>query len=190
MPPRTVSTPAAACMPRISSGPVSTRARIAGVPAAAACSAASGAKTSGPEAAPGEAGNPLASRSRGAPGAMVGCRWSSSSRGSVRRIAARRSIAPSSASSTLMRSAARGPRRAGRRSSSASSPAVSVKSSAIASPKRVLDPCGHRVDARDEVGRVSSSAGSGRARRRRSARVSRRGVRSPISASSPCASSR
>ncbi len=53
--------PAARAMPWTSSGEVSARTRIAGVPASAAATAASGSVAMGPLAAPGEAGRPVTS---------------------------------------------------------------------------------------------------------------------------------
>ena len=78
MPPRVVRMPSAACMPCTSSGEVSTRARITVWPCALRCTASSASNTSSPEAAPGEAGKPLASTVFSALGSSVGCSsWSS-----------------------------------------------------------------------------------------------------------------
>ena len=78
MPPRAVRMPSAACMPWMSSGLVSTRTRITLRPCAFSVSASSEENTISPEAAPGEAGRPVAIRSRSASGSMVGCSsWSS-----------------------------------------------------------------------------------------------------------------
>ena len=59
MPPRSVSTAAAECIPRISSGAVSRRTRMQGSPRAALACAASDENTIRPVAAPGEAAMPL-----------------------------------------------------------------------------------------------------------------------------------
>ena len=72
MPPRAVRMPSAACMPWMSSGLVSRRTRITLRPSALARSASSASKTISPEAAPGEAGSPVAITSRLAPGSRVG----------------------------------------------------------------------------------------------------------------------
>ena len=64
MPPREVRMPLAACMPWMSSGEVSMRTRITASPLAAMRSASSALNTTLPETAPGEAGRPLAIRSR------------------------------------------------------------------------------------------------------------------------------
>ena len=60
MPPVEVRMPSAACMPWMSSGLVSRRTRITFSPARACFSASSAVNTTLPEAAPGEAGRPLA----------------------------------------------------------------------------------------------------------------------------------
>ena len=78
MPPRVVRMPSAACMPWMSSGEVSTRTRITFLPPAFSSAASSEVNTISPEAAPGEAGRPLAITLRCARGSMVGCSsWSS-----------------------------------------------------------------------------------------------------------------
>ncbi len=73
MPPRLVRIPWAARMPWISSGVVSGRTRITFSPSWASRSAVSASKTTFPDAAPGEAGKPLASTFRDASGSMR--RW-------------------------------------------------------------------------------------------------------------------
>src|SRR4051812_50201923 len=62
MPPRVVRMPSAACMPWMSSGEVSTRTRITFLPSALSLVASSELNTISPEAAPGEAGRPVAQR--------------------------------------------------------------------------------------------------------------------------------
>ncbi len=73
MPPRVVRMPSAACMPWMSSGLVSMRTRITLRPSACSLAASSDENTISPEAAPGEAGRPVAITSRLAAGSMVGC---------------------------------------------------------------------------------------------------------------------
>ena len=106
MPPRVVRMPSAACMPWMSSGEVSTRTRITRLSFALRVSASSDENTISPEAAPGEAGSPVASTLRSALGSMVGCRSWSSAAGSMRTTASSRVIRPSFASSTAILSAA------------------------------------------------------------------------------------
>ena len=113
MPPRTVSTPRAACMPRMSSGLVSRRTRIVASSWAAAAWAASAVKTTWPVAAPGLAARPLAKTSRGAAGSICGWRCSIRLRGSMRSRASLRVMAPAWTRSTAMRTAARPVRRTG-----------------------------------------------------------------------------
>ena len=60
-PPRAVRTPFAASMPCTSSGEVSMRTRMTGLPASLASTARSGSKMAWPTAAPGEAFRPLPS---------------------------------------------------------------------------------------------------------------------------------
>ncbi len=70
--------PCAACMPWMSSGLVSMRTRMTDSPFCARASASSALNTTMPDAAPGEAGRPLASTLRVALGSSVGCSsWSS-----------------------------------------------------------------------------------------------------------------
>ena len=83
MPPRMVRTPRAACMPRMSSGLVSSRTRIVASSLAAAAWASSAVKTIRPVAAPGLAARPVANTSRFAAGSICGCRCSISPRGSI-----------------------------------------------------------------------------------------------------------
>ena len=106
MPPRVVRMPRAACMPWMSSGEVSTRQRMTASPWPASVSASSAVKTTLPEAAPGDAGRPLAMTLRSAFGSSVGWRSWSSEAGSMRRTASALSISPSSARSTAIFSAA------------------------------------------------------------------------------------
>ena len=73
MPPRVVTMPRAACIPWMSSGLVSIRTRITDSPFCARDSASSALNTTAPEAAPGLAGSPLASRLRVAFGSSIGC---------------------------------------------------------------------------------------------------------------------
>ncbi len=106
MPPRVVRIPSAACMPWMSSGLVSTRTRMTLRPALRAASASSDENTISPEAAPGEAGRPVARMRRSAFGSIVGWRSWSSAAGSTRFTASSCEIRPSLARSTAMRSAA------------------------------------------------------------------------------------
>ena len=110
MPPRSVSTPAAEFMPRISSGSVSRRHRIHASPRAAWACAAAEENTIRPVAAPGEAAIPLASTSRGARGSTWGCNSSVRLRGSTRKMASFWLMMPSSAKATAMRRPARAER--------------------------------------------------------------------------------
>ena len=106
MPPRVVRMPSAACMPWMSSGEVSTRTRMTFLPSALSRVASSDVNTISPDAAPGEAGRPVAITLRSAFGSMVGCRSWSSEAGSIRATASSLVISFSFASSTAMRSAA------------------------------------------------------------------------------------
>jgi hypothetical protein len=102
MPPRVVRMPFAACMPWMSSGLVSMRTRMTASPFCARASASSALNTTMPEAAPGEAGSPLASTLRGALGSSVGCSSWSSAAGFTRFTASVWSIRPSRAMSTAI----------------------------------------------------------------------------------------
>ena len=93
-------------MPCTSSGEVSTRARITLWPCALRCTASSASNTSSPEAAPGEAGRPLASTVFSALGSSVGCSSWSSWSALMLVTACSRVISPSSAMSTAILSAA------------------------------------------------------------------------------------
>ena len=106
MPPRVVRIPSAACMPWMSSGEVSMRTRMTLRSAFLAASASSELNTISPEAAPGEAGRPVAMTLRSAFGSMVGCSSWSREAGSTRPTASWWVISPSAASSTAMRRAA------------------------------------------------------------------------------------
>ena len=107
IPPRLVRMPCAACIPWMSSGLVSVRARMTLSPSAAKRSASSDVNTTAPDAAPGEAGRPLASTSRSASAASVGCNSWSSDAESIRASTSRGAIRPSSAMSTAILRAAR-----------------------------------------------------------------------------------
>ena len=87
----------------MSSGEVSTRTRITGLPVAATASASSELNTISPDAAPGDAGRPVATIRRSAEGSIVGCRSWSSVIGSTRLTASSRLMRPSFAMSTAMR---------------------------------------------------------------------------------------
>ena len=106
MPPRAVKIPAAACMPWISSGLVSTRTKITDSPRPARASATSAVSAIVPDAAPGEAGRPRPRQTRWASGSSVGCRSWSSDSGFIRLTASLFVISPSSAISTAILSAA------------------------------------------------------------------------------------
>jgi hypothetical protein len=103
MPPRAVRMPRAACMPWMSSGLVSMRARMTASPFAARLSASSALNTMVPDAAPGLAGKPFDSTVRAAFGSSVGCSNWSSDAGLTRSTASLRVISPSCAISTAMR---------------------------------------------------------------------------------------
>ena len=106
MPPRVVRMPSAACMPWMSSGLVSRRTRMTFSPARACFSASSAENTILPDAAPGEAGRPLAITLRGALGSSVGCSSWSSDDGTMRMTASSWSISPSRTMSTAILRAA------------------------------------------------------------------------------------
>ena len=82
------------------------RTRMTLRPSACSLAASSEENTISPEAAPGEAGRPVAITSRLALGSMVGCSSWSSEAGSIRDTASFCEIRPSLASSTAMLSAA------------------------------------------------------------------------------------
>ena len=128
MPPRVVRMPSAACMPWMSSGEVSTRTRMTFLPSALSLVASSEENTISPDAAPGEAGRPVAITLRSALGSMVGCRSWSSEAGSIRATACSRVISFSLASSTAMRSAALAVRLPARHCSIHSLPCSTVNS--------------------------------------------------------------
>ena len=106
MPPVAVRMPSAASMPWMSSGFVSLRTRIVGFFSAFRRNASSAWKTAMPLAAPGEAGSPFASTAFVAFGSMRWCSSWSRSPGGTRSTASFRSISPSFAISTAMRTAA------------------------------------------------------------------------------------
>ena len=72
MPPRAVRMPVATCMPWMSSGDVSCLTRMTFSPNSAHRAAVSASNTTPPEAAPGEAGKPFPSSTRGAFGSSEG----------------------------------------------------------------------------------------------------------------------
>src|ERR1700722_17697531 len=90
----------------MSSGEVSTRTRITLWPWLLSVSASSDEKTISPQAAPGEAGRPVAITLRSAEGSMVGCRSWSGAAGATRLPASSFLINLSCASSTAIRNAA------------------------------------------------------------------------------------
>ena len=106
MPPRLVRMPAAACMPWMSSGLVSSRTRITVSPSWALASASSAVITILPEHAPGEAGRPRVITLRAALGSSVGCRSWSSEAGGTRITASCSVIMPSLHMSTAILMAA------------------------------------------------------------------------------------
>ena len=106
IPPRSVNTPAAACMPRISSGLVSRRTKIHASPRAACAWAVRASNTILPLAAPGLAATAVAKTSRFASGSICLCNNSPSARGSMRMSASCCGMIPSSASLTAIRMAA------------------------------------------------------------------------------------
>ncbi len=111
-PPRVVRIPAAACMPAMSSGEVSSRTRTTGFPSAAIATARAAVRAIRPDAAPGPAGRPLPSRRLAfiaAPFSFrskTGARSCTSCSGSTRERASSSVIRPSSTISVAMRAAA------------------------------------------------------------------------------------
>ena len=105
-PPRSVRTATAACIPRISSGPVSRRTKTAASSRAAQACAAEAVNTILPVAAPGLAEIPLANTLRFASGATCLCSSSDKAFGSTRMSASSREITPSLAKLTAMCTAA------------------------------------------------------------------------------------
>ena len=106
LPPREVSTPWAAKKPWMSSGLVSSRTRMIFSPALPRASAVSASKTIIPEAAPGDAGRPVASGWPLKDGSSRGTSSCSSISGGTRSSARRRSISPSRSISTEVRTSA------------------------------------------------------------------------------------
>ena len=113
-PPREVTMPSAAYMPATSSGDVSARTRITGLPSLASSTARSGSNTACPTAPPGEAGRPRArrrplatARSRSS-GSSAGRKSLRSSHGGTRSSEVSRSMTCSRTRSTATRTAARG----------------------------------------------------------------------------------
>ena len=114
MPPRAVSTALAITMPWKSSGEVSRRTRITAWPARPSFSARSASNTTVPQAAPGDAGRPVVSRSSWLCGSMVGWRSWFRSWGGMRATASSSEMSSSSTISQAIRTAAcpeRWPRR-------------------------------------------------------------------------------
>ena len=106
LPPRLVSTPAAAIMPSRSSGLVSRRTRITDSPAACRATAVAESNTAAPTAAPGDAARPFARRVR----SVARSNWGNISRAScspvTRSSASSRVISCSSTSCAAIRNAA------------------------------------------------------------------------------------
>ena len=159
MPPRSVSTATAECMPRISSGAVSRRTRMQGSPRAAWACAVAEEKAMRPVAAPGEAAMPRATTSRAPRGSTWGCRSSLSARGSTRSSASSRAMIPSEASATAMRSLARAERGVRTASITARRPSSTVNSICISSRRRARQAAPWAERATRISGATSSSAG-------------------------------
>jgi hypothetical protein len=106
LPPRLVSTPAAAIIPPRSSGLVSRRTRITASPAAARSTAVAESNTAAPTAAPGDAARPLASSVRSAARSNCGNISRASCSPVTRWIASSRVIRFSSTSWPAIRNAA------------------------------------------------------------------------------------
>ena len=136
IPPRSVNTPAAACMPRMSSGLVSRRTKIQGSPRAACACAANASNTILPLAAPGLAATAVAKISRFASASIWRCNNSPNARGSMRINASCWGMIPSSASLTAIRIAAFARRLTRTPSSMNSSPFWIVNSICISSRRR------------------------------------------------------
>ena len=133
MPPRSVKMPAELCMPRISSGVVSWRTRIALSPRASAAIAALAVKNTLPVPAPVLAPIPSAICRRFALGEIWGCSISLSWRGKIRLMPSFREINSHSTNLTIIATAPRPLRSAGTASRSQTSPFSTVNSSFIAS---------------------------------------------------------
>ena len=108
IPPLSVKTPAAACIPRISSGLVSRRTKIQASPRAAHDCAAEAEKTTIPVAAPGLAATPFARMFLSAFGSICLCNNSPTARGSTLMRASSLVIILSFAKLTAIVTAARG----------------------------------------------------------------------------------
>jgi hypothetical protein len=106
IPPRAVRIPLAAAIPRMSSGEVSVRTRITGLPASAHSNASAASNTTWPAAAPGDAGSPVTSTSTLALGSTIGCISCSIVSAETRNNASSSLITPSSTMSTAIRTAA------------------------------------------------------------------------------------
>ncbi len=106
-PPRAVRMPVAACIPWISSGLVSTRTRMTFFPSPASRSASFGEKVISPQAAPGDAGRPLAMTQRWNAGSIIGWRSSSRRSGGTCRSASFLVSDPASTLPTRMRRSVR-----------------------------------------------------------------------------------
>ena len=111
-PPRVVRMPAAACMPAMSSGEVSSRTSTTGSPLAAMATAPGAVSAIRPHAAPGPAGRPLPSCRPSFTAAVfsfvskTGASSCTICSGSTRATASSSSIRPSSTMSVAMRTAA------------------------------------------------------------------------------------
>ncbi len=190
MPPRVVRTPTAACMPCTSSGEVSTRARITVCPCALRCTASSASKTSSPEAAPGEAGSPLARTILSALGSSVGCKSWSSWAALMLLTASSRPIRPSSAMSTAIFRAACVERLPARVCSRKSLPSCTVNSMSWMSRKCASSLAQAAASSANTSGISPSSEGLLEPDTHRAASVKGCGVRMPATTSSPWALTR
>ncbi len=106
IPPRAVRIPLAAAMPRMSSGLVSGRTRMTVLPSDAHANASCASNTTCPDAAPGEAGRPVAITVHSASGSTVGWSVCSTASGPTRWSASSSLMRPSSTMSTAIRIAA------------------------------------------------------------------------------------
>ena len=128
LPPSAVRMPCAAKKPCTSSASVNGRTSTTVRPRCAQSTASSGVNTICPLAAPGEAATPLASTSKSAPGANVGCSSASRLAASIVSIASARVSSSSDTASTAKRTAAWAGRFALRVCSMYSAPSSTVNS--------------------------------------------------------------
>ena len=133
MPPRSVKTARAACIPRMSSGDVSRRTKMQSSSREALACASAAVKTNLPVAAPGLAAMPWPMMSRMASESTCRCNNSLRESGSIRINASWREMILSSASATAIRTAAREDRGIRTPSRICNSPLSTVNSNCISS---------------------------------------------------------